>query len=226
MIIDYDFEVLDSNGDPITGLAPVWVVLRRSRVGTSVASPNSVAPIAEIGDGFYRAEYDADGALGELIGRIDCDPTNAHSLGTLRYQSKHLTRDSSRIATNRITISSGGGSCCESDPIRDAGTKQDYIINPGQSWRKTFQWTDAAGDPLPGMDNDTFELVLIAPDGTESAGNAVELDLANAKITLDVSTTQTAAMASGGWHYRVERTQPGSILTFPFYGEFLIEVPL
>lgn len=93
-----------SSGALTAGLTPTWSALYKLSDGSSVASPDTVAPITALGGGLYKVAYDPESANGELFGVIDATATITSA--SERYIEMCLAADSSRATRLDATISS------------------------------------------------------------------------------------------------------------------------
>ena len=101
--IFYVFEVRDS-GTLTSGLDPIWDSLMKLSDGSSVADPDTVAAITELGGGLYKIDYDPEGADGELAGVIDAG--GSISSDADRFITIVLAQDSSRVLRLNATVAS------------------------------------------------------------------------------------------------------------------------
>lgn len=97
------FEVRDS-GALTAGLTPTWSSLYKLSDASSVASPDTAAPIAALGGGLYKITYDPEGVNGELAGVIDAG--GSITADSDRYIAMTLAQDSSRVQRLDATVAS------------------------------------------------------------------------------------------------------------------------
>ena len=143
-IVNIGFSVR-SIGVLVAGLTPVWLGLYKLSDGSAVSSPDSVAPITEIGSGLYKIAYDPEGANGELYGVIDAGASVTADQD--RYPDILLAQDSSRVQRLDATTSSRA-SQASVDALPEPGQVYRLLSTPLRSGRtESVIYTRGAGGP-------------------------------------------------------------------------------